>query len=392
MANHYPEELNTHKKDWANTTPVKDTHPEEHNDIAGAVEALEAKVGIDGSEDHDSHDYKLSGITDDDKAASDAEVAEHIADTSNPHAVTKGQVGLGNVDNTSDATKNAAEAVLENKTIDADDNDISNLELDNFKANVVDTDVTLAANSDSRLPTQKAVKKYVEDHSGGGVNVIQYDYTGSSQTWTKQDGLKGIHVQMWAGGGSGGRNGGGGGGAFWEFWVDASGLGGTEAVVIGAGGASVSGNNNGNNGGTTSFKGMSVYGGGGGTYSSGFGGGGGGIVSAGSGSTPGGPTETVGYFGGGAAGNGGGSASVYGGGGGAGDDYRVSGGSSVFGGGGGVGQQVGGSAAPGSSSFGGAGGATLGAAGATPAGGGAAGNGGASGMGGHGRVIVTEFY
>lgn len=30
---------------------------------------------------------------------------EHIADTNNPHAVTKAQVGLGNVDNTSDAGK-----------------------------------------------------------------------------------------------------------------------------------------------------------------------------------------------------------------------------------------------------------------------------------------------
>lgn len=49
MANNYPTSLNTHKKDWANTTPVADTHPEEHNDIAGAVEALEVKVGINDS-------------------------------------------------------------------------------------------------------------------------------------------------------------------------------------------------------------------------------------------------------------------------------------------------------------------------------------------------------
>jgi hypothetical protein len=43
----------------------------------------------------------------------------HTTDTTNPHAVTKVQVGLGNVDNTSDATKNSAVATLTNKTLTA---------------------------------------------------------------------------------------------------------------------------------------------------------------------------------------------------------------------------------------------------------------------------------
>lgn len=41
----------------------------------------------------------------------------HVANTSNPHGVTKTQVGLSNVDNTSDSTKNAATATLTNKTL-----------------------------------------------------------------------------------------------------------------------------------------------------------------------------------------------------------------------------------------------------------------------------------
>ncbi|WP_413581096.1 hypothetical protein [Bdellovibrio sp. HCB288] len=45
-------------------------------------------------------------------------LSAHIADNANPHAVTKTQVGLGNVDNTSDVTKNAAAVVLTNKDID----------------------------------------------------------------------------------------------------------------------------------------------------------------------------------------------------------------------------------------------------------------------------------
>ncbi|MDQ0316399.1 hypothetical protein [Amorphus orientalis] len=174
MAQNFPTSLNTHKKDWANTTPVKDTHPEEHNDIAGAVEALEAKVGADGSAVQTSHDYKLSGITGADKAASKATSDAHIADTDNPHEVTKSQLGLGNVDNTSDAAKNAATATLTNKTIDADENTIENIDTTNFRPDVVDDDPTLAAVSDSRLPTQGAVKSYVDNAVGAGGGVLPF--------------------------------------------------------------------------------------------------------------------------------------------------------------------------------------------------------------------------
>ena len=41
----------------------------------------------------------------------DAAIADHVADTNNPHQVTKEQVGLGNVDNTSDADKPISAAV-----------------------------------------------------------------------------------------------------------------------------------------------------------------------------------------------------------------------------------------------------------------------------------------
>lgn len=79
-----------------------------------------------------------------------------------PTGIVKGDVGLGNVDNTSDTTKWAAVATLTNKVINAVSNTISNLATSMFAANVVDTDTTLAANSDTRLATQKAVKAYVD--------------------------------------------------------------------------------------------------------------------------------------------------------------------------------------------------------------------------------------
>ena len=70
MAN-FPTNLDTIKKDWANDSPVKDTHPDEHNLVAESVEALETKVGVDGSAVTTTHDYKLSNVTDGDKAVSD---------------------------------------------------------------------------------------------------------------------------------------------------------------------------------------------------------------------------------------------------------------------------------------------------------------------------------
>lgn len=50
---------------------------------------------------------------------------------------------------------------LTNKTIAAGDNTISGLATSMFAANVVDTDTSLTANSDTRLASQKAIKAYV---------------------------------------------------------------------------------------------------------------------------------------------------------------------------------------------------------------------------------------
>ncbi len=69
------------------------------------------------------------------------ENATHSGRNDNPHNVNKAQIGLSNVDNTSDASKNSAVATLTNKTINADNNTISNIELDNFKNWVLDTDI-----------------------------------------------------------------------------------------------------------------------------------------------------------------------------------------------------------------------------------------------------------
>lgn len=70
----------------------------------------------------------------------------------------KAAVGLGNVDNTSDATKNSAVATLTNKTIDADLNTITNIENADIKSGAA-----IAVNKLAALTVSRAV---VTDGSG----------------------------------------------------------------------------------------------------------------------------------------------------------------------------------------------------------------------------------
>jgi len=51
---------------------------------------------------------------------------------------------------------------LTNKTIDADNNTLSNIEVDNLKSGVLDTDLTTVAATDTTLASAKAIKTYVD--------------------------------------------------------------------------------------------------------------------------------------------------------------------------------------------------------------------------------------
>ena len=51
---------------------------------------------------------------------------------------------------------------LTNKTIDLDNNTLSNIEVDNLKAGVLDTDITSVSASDDTLASSKAIKSYVD--------------------------------------------------------------------------------------------------------------------------------------------------------------------------------------------------------------------------------------
>jgi hypothetical protein len=62
---------------------------------------------------------------------------------------------------------------LTNKSIDADNNPISNLEVDNLKAGVLTTDDTLSGATDTQIPSAATVKAYADSVSSGAAAGVQ---------------------------------------------------------------------------------------------------------------------------------------------------------------------------------------------------------------------------
>lgn len=224
----FPTNLDTIKKDWNNTTPVKDTHPNEHNLVAESIEAIEAKVGVDGSAVTASHDFKLSSVPSGEKVVSsdstdtltnktltspiinsgiisDSSITnptitsldisdEEITISDNADSTKKigfkvsgnttGVVTTINTNSTSNSSielpdgnvtlvGRATNDTLTNKTINGDDNTITNLDTTTIKASTLVTSTdTIAINAnDTTIPTSKAVKDYADSLSPGGSRI-----------------------------------------------------------------------------------------------------------------------------------------------------------------------------------------------------------------------------
>ena len=113
--------------------------------------ATTSQAGLMSSSDK----TKLDGLKDQADITSDIDAVQtnletHINNKSNPHEVTKDQVGLGNVDNTSDANKpisNATQTALNGKFSATDGNALKQ-RVDNIPE-LVATDITVDSDNDS---------------------------------------------------------------------------------------------------------------------------------------------------------------------------------------------------------------------------------------------------
>ena len=72
--------------------------------------------------------------------------------------------GVVTINATSDVTASSS-TTFTNKTIDVDNNTVSNIEVDNLKSGVLDTDISSVAGTDTTLASAKAIKAYVDSKS-----------------------------------------------------------------------------------------------------------------------------------------------------------------------------------------------------------------------------------
>ena len=123
----------------------------ELNYVDGVTSAIQTQ--IDGKQPLDSDLTAIAGLSpsNDDilQRKAGAWTNRTMAQVKTDLVLVKGDVGLGNVDNTSDVNKPVSTA--QQTALDA--------KLDDSQ---LDTDVTLAANSDAKIATQKATKSYVD--------------------------------------------------------------------------------------------------------------------------------------------------------------------------------------------------------------------------------------
>jgi hypothetical protein len=161
MATLYP----TNKDNFTNPSPTDEMavvgHAEQHQNANDAIEALQNKVGIDNDTNPASIDNRVKQLEEQGEQAGgdideletdltnlDADYQVHKSNTSNPHSVTKAQVGLGNVTNDAQVTLTGDQTIAGVKTFTSSPQ---------VPAPSVDTDV--------------ANKKYVDDKSESAYNV-----------------------------------------------------------------------------------------------------------------------------------------------------------------------------------------------------------------------------
>ena len=154
-----------------------------------------AQVGLGNCDNTADADKPISTATQSalDLKAASADLTAHTGDTSNPHGVTKAQVGLGNVDNTSDlakpvstATQTALNAKANNSDLTAHTGNVSNPhKVTKAQVGLGSVDNTADVDKPISTATQAALDGKVDKVTGKGLSTNDY-------TTTEKNKLSGI--------------------------------------------------------------------------------------------------------------------------------------------------------------------------------------------------------
>lgn len=131
-----------------------------------------------------AQDLDIAGDTGTDSIDLDSETLTYTGGTGIDTAVTTDTVTVS-IDSTV-ATLTGSQP-LTNKTLDADSNTISNLEVDNLKAGVLDTDISTTSDSDNTIPSAKAVKTYVDAQVDTVDSAAEISYSNTTSGLTATD-------------------------------------------------------------------------------------------------------------------------------------------------------------------------------------------------------------
>ncbi len=137
------------------------------------LQVADANIVINKGGNQSSADAQNAGLTVEMSDATDVEIGYD--------STTQSKFRMGEVGSTHEVvTTNHTQTIL-NKTIDADNNTISNIETDNFKTGVVQTDISGAV-SDTNIATSQAIKTYVDDEIAKKDDASEITYTPANPT------------------------------------------------------------------------------------------------------------------------------------------------------------------------------------------------------------------
>jgi len=240
----------------AASTALSVNHVTAHQNVQDAIEAIEAKVGVDSSAVTTSHDYKLSAVTGSDKALKSGTSTQSVTGlTLASPKITVGSDAVGdlhyvsNVDGTQSrlAKGNDNQILKMNGTALNWEDEITTVNASTTAAGIVELATSAEITAGTATGGTGAALVVTPDAllASRPVTEVQVYSTPTTANWTKPTNAKWVEVTVIGGGGggvsnnSGGGGGGGGGYGFQRF--NASVLGSTESYTVGAGGVKDSG-------------------------------------------------------------------------------------------------------------------------------------------------------